>query len=608
MKLNKVVMVGLAAFALTLGACKKAEDPGQPVSRVSVTKPDSVLVVGDVVDLDDYINVEGGKGPKVYTATAARGSENLVEFGTGKDAHKFTILEEGAIKINVVAENLETKKTATFAVDAYSKIKAAFVSATDGIAYSYAFAQFEEDASGAEKFVGYYYHNEEYYYGRILNKGSWKIDEGLIRYEQTGNTYSFTTDGDFECSGYKILQRESDISRYSTNQLWFITAGDVTTKQDANGVEYLEISGDDNSTDGCPYSAPIYSSLASEVGFKFFNDYPEYIGQYYNIDIKVTSIDIYPNEDADGKITSLDFYMMTSEEGATPEVWGAYRLLPPEQSIVPFLEEERKTGAHEPAAIDPVEFGEALDAIAVAGNYTVNYLQWWSSGKDGQDVVDLSEDTADQKNVVYSWLENCYERDVQVDGEGRRGQMYTINDDWEAVDLVYDGGWAKYSSDPETYISFGQDYDSATGTYGPVTSETIEKATFDKVDAAYTLTALTSDSAAYVTDITGKEEGGNFISYSFANSQNTMDDLLATFFQQASVAGYTAHRFFTEAFSSGSAYDFLTGTITIFDDGDITLKAGFCWTTGAWYNVEITITKIGSTTLDLTGVPAPVAD
>ena len=138
MKIKKIVMVGLAAFSLGLSACTKP-DPGEPVKKIAVSKVTDAFIVGDTVDLDDYVNVEGGKGEKVYTATAAKGSETRVEFGTGKNAHKFTILEEGSIKINVVAENLETKKSANFSAKAYTKLKAAFMNATGNLGTVYGF-------------------------------------------------------------------------------------------------------------------------------------------------------------------------------------------------------------------------------------------------------------------------------------------------------------------------------------------------------------------------------------------------------------------------------------------------------------------------------------
>lgn len=551
MKIKKIVMVGLAAFSLGLSACTKP-DPGEPVKKIAVSKVTDAFIVGDTVDLDDYVNVEGGKGEKVYTATAAKGSETRVEFGTGKNAHKFTILEEGSIKINVVAENLETKKTATFTCEAYGELKATFLRLTKGLSYNYGFDAIEEDeTTGEEIVVEYIRHNKNYYYDTWMNADNqWvaKNSEGFIKYIESGKAYDFTAVGP-DCSNLVIGERDESFDYYFCNFPWLLTSKDVTSEVDANGESYLSISG----TKAAP-DADYWASLAEEFAYNSLAAYPAGYGYI------CSSVDIFLEEDASGN-QGLIFKVMAKEtKTAEPEVFGEYRFVAPEDAKVAVLEDEIKTGAHEPAAISTSELVTAWDLFQGADNYTVNFSQFWIDDDGNKvDLKAIAETITDDDELVSSLLslDNAYPEDyeevVYDKTIGRISTGYTANGEKSGAIK----GWADKEG---TLYDFSNAKDETTGEWGAVTAAPSSKTLANLNDLFFFGGYPSNLCLSYFDPMTRSEKSG-VVTWTYDNSSNNAawiePLLLQSEFHYNQNCG-----FLQQEDSYGYYYRFLTGSIS----------------------------------------------
>ena len=111
MKLNKLLLSSMLILTLGLGACNtKKPSPSEseqestsesqvdPVSRIKIEAP-STIVVGQPVDLDDYVTIEGGEGPKVFDVQIPATMTELVEV----EGHQLTALAEGTINVKIIA-------------------------------------------------------------------------------------------------------------------------------------------------------------------------------------------------------------------------------------------------------------------------------------------------------------------------------------------------------------------------------------------------------------------------------------------------------------------------------------------------------------------------
>lgn len=580
-------MVGLAALSLTLGACKQPTpvDPGEPVSKINLAKVTKPFIVGDTFDLDDFVTVVGGKGPKVYDVVAAKGYESRVEFGAGKDAHKVTVLEEGAIRLSITAKGAEdSEKTVTFNASAYSKLKAAFISMTDGLVYDYGFDCFEEDEDGKEVIVEYIRHNEYYYYDTWQSSKTatgWDV-EGFIKYQESGKAYQYTSDGDITCENFVIGERDETYDYYFCNFPWLLTVDDVSTEEDKDGVTFLRVSGSDPAPD-----ADYWDSLAEEFAYNSLSAYPKASGY------TCSSVDIYAEEGENGEIEGLIFNVM-AKKGKLEKLYSSYRFVEPKKAKVATLESEYKNGTHEPAPIAFTELETALDAFCGATNYTVEAKQYWVD--DDGEYVDInaiaaaSED-ADFKHIVELWPED-YEVSLNDKTIGRVSKQVTK----AGVETGNVAGWVQKD---------GKLYDVKTeeteGVYGQPTGSLSAKTLAEKL-GFFSFSGYTGAEMLATFDPMTRVEDEGAIAWTYDNNQYN-----ALFIEPFLVQGEFHYNqnagFFQQSDANGYYYRFVTGYLRVNADSSITFY-------GDWgfsdidYRIayEFTLKAPGTTTVDISGI------
>ena len=134
MKISKFTIAALLTMGLVVTGCvsKKTSNSGsqQPssssstsipavVTDIEITPVGRTLLVGDQINLDDYVNVVGGEGgPKAFNAAVRPGSEGLVTL----EGKTVTVVAEGTFKIDITAGT----ESNIFEATAMTALRAAF--------------------------------------------------------------------------------------------------------------------------------------------------------------------------------------------------------------------------------------------------------------------------------------------------------------------------------------------------------------------------------------------------------------------------------------------------------------------------------------------------
>jgi hypothetical protein len=228
----------------------QSESQIEPVSRIRISAPENV-VVGQEVNLDDYVTVEGGEGPKVYNVVVPEASADLVEV----EGHVFTALEEGEINLKIQAGEREAK----FGTVAMSALKAAFVEATGELSNTWAMLEAVSETQLGLAAV----HRPDYSY--FSDWGDNHEPGGFMKC-QNGLTYSYIIDATGVNADTAVM---SDFENYYCNFDFLLSAADfATVKNEETGEETLVMSGDVAGSwgiDSCPNKAAEFAYTLATV-------------------------------------------------------------------------------------------------------------------------------------------------------------------------------------------------------------------------------------------------------------------------------------------------------------------------------------------------------
>lgn len=373
MKLNKLLVSSALILVLGLGACntKKPDGPVEPssseqesqsesssesqvdpVSRIKIEAP-STIVVGQPVDLDDYVTIEGGEGPKVFDVQIPATMTELVEV----EGHQLTALAEGTINVKIIAGAREAK----FETDAMSALKAAFAEATAELSNVWAMDELYE----GQLYVGAV-HRADY-----SCFGVWDDDTnapgGFLK-AQNGKTYQYVLDDNFEnIEVDSAIQADFDL--YYCNSEWLLSPSDFETVTDEEGNESLVMSGDLPGTWG--------SSSAPNKAAEFAYTLAQALSSKYMFNgIIVTPFTIGEGEDA-VETFQFDLPIVKTDARETVLVTYSYVLnLDEEETEIDAVREYIDSGAF-PEALTFDEAQDKVSAIATGKIYTSTTTAYW---------------------------------------------------------------------------------------------------------------------------------------------------------------------------------------------------------------------------------------
>ena len=382
---NKKLLLASAALILTLGlaACNTGgkTDPSKedttseqesgstsqvdPVRLITVTAPDTVIV-GQQFDLDDYVVVDGGEGPKVFDVTVPAASAELVQV----EGHKVTALAEGEFSLQITAGN----ERAAFRSTAMSALKAAFAEATAELGNTWGLYELYE----GQLYLGAVHRPD---YTCFPGWGDNNEAGGFLK-AQNGNTYSYTLDDNME-----VVTAEPEImskfENYYCNYEWALSASDFNTvevEDEEGNVSYkLEMSGDIPGSWGSSY----FSNKIAEFAYT--------LAQSLNAKYTFSKLTVLPYTLGEGEEAVETFqFDLDIVAVATPETVVAtysYVLEPDNEALEVEAVRTYIDEGNFPEALAFDEIPTSIATFADAKAYTVNIEGYFYNPTTG-DAID----------------------------------------------------------------------------------------------------------------------------------------------------------------------------------------------------------------------------
>lgn len=361
---------------LTLTACgntnsssqgSSSSQTGEFIPGLSVSEFNGIAVVGDVIDLDQYIKYDGGNN---YDAELVNASKDLAVL----DGHKLTVKKEGTISVKVSKGD----ENGRFTFDAVSQLKKQFDEDLKTADKKFFLDEIEMSQTGMVTTGNGLVHNDNYFalYTGTIENGQYtsRYYEGLLKTKST-NTYWFNMDnlnGDNfvvkpgKQSQFELYYAAASLNTYlATSSFKTVTETDETT---GNTVEYLSCTDVTAITEFHQYYLLMYSATAMK-------DRLAAGGVNLISEELVLTLDEYTLEDNTTQkfwtVMDLITYQ-NAEDGKTyVEPWSANLIdLREESCSVKVVDDYLESGA-EPEALKCDEMFTKINEIATAKNYTL---------------------------------------------------------------------------------------------------------------------------------------------------------------------------------------------------------------------------------------------
>lgn len=348
------------------------------VSRIVVTTPDDDPVVGEIIDLDDYVTVVGGEGEKVYTAVVTTPDTASVT------DHILTILAEGEVSVTISSGT----KTSKFSVTAVSALLSKYIDYTGAIGNNFAV-----EALGVDEITGGlvgtdegWVHSDDYWaYSTEMYSDTAGANqyEGILR-AGTGDSYWFTSDDRLGTNLEVEAGKASDPSAYYLGQSYLdISTSLSTVYDDETGEE---------------------SSLYTDSFGNFVKIACGYDLSSYDIVMTFEFADVtrVGETEASEELVMVWYYRASSDEEYSID--SIYAIETAEEDYtMPEVESYIDAGTT-PEAMTLGEFTTAADAIVVAKNYTMES----SIGYAYSDGTALTDEEADAIGFIPNQTATTY--------------------------------------------------------------------------------------------------------------------------------------------------------------------------------------------------------
>lgn len=388
MKISKLTIAALLTMSLVVTGCnsKKSKSSSDapssesssgsqvdPVTRIKVTSLTRALIVGEQINLDDYVSVVGGEGPKVFTVQLVSG-EGVVSL----EGKNLKALAEGSFALKIIAGTMD----ANFAGKVYSQLRADLESVLLQTPTGYAVQQYEYNNSGEMVISAgqLNIHHEDYYAGPSAVKndeGTAYVTGGMLK-AANGKTYEFAVD-DLEAGANLSVRPKilSDFSHWSTNiDVTFDISALQLQKDEETGEEYFTLAPDALPLDGGwsgifdnyidLYVAGLFDAQLSSV-ISYYSAYElEYLPLVFR------QIQLSETKTAFGVEASLysKKYSMALSVVAGYFIVGGE--VPDVTSVRAYID-----AGNFPDPIPFTEYGEKVNSAATAKNYQVTIQNGW---------------------------------------------------------------------------------------------------------------------------------------------------------------------------------------------------------------------------------------
>jgi len=554
---------------LTLTACNtntqnsSSQASGDFIPGLSVSEFDGVAVVGDVINLDQYIKYDGGNS---YDAELVASSKDLAEL----NGHNLTVKKEGTISVKVSKGDDDGR----FTFDAVSQLKKQLVEDLDKADKNFFLDELEFSQQGMSSTGNGMIHNDNYfafYSGDVENNQyTNRYYEGLLKTKST-NTYWFTMDnlnGDnFAVEPGKQSQFELYYAAASLNTYLAPSSFKTVSETDEatqTTVEYLSSTDTAMIAEFHQYFLSMYSAttIKDKLAASGFNLLSEEL---------ILTLDEYILGDNTRQsfwtVMDLITYQSASDGKTYAEPWSANLIdLREEASTVKAVEDYIESGA-EPEALKCDELFTKINEIATAKNYTLTVDSYFHNNQEKIDAPSGSEGLLPVLSVSSKVTEDA---------------IYNVETETGVCD-----GYMTVEGKQYTFTNL--DENGAKTETVKVTEDAAAKEKFTTIDVINDSTLM---NGANITQNV-EQNGVRYISSSLEGvasfGLNAMKlvplygESLATAYAQQ----FNENMLFIEIFNL---------SCTISSDSFV-ISLGATWETGVYYSLDLVFTNIGTTSV-----------
>ena len=573
----KKITISLAAL-ITIGSiasCSAKKEDSEPVDFINIVKPSEDILIGDVIDLDDYVTISGGYGEKVYDVTVQKGYEDVVSI----KGHKVTVLKEGTINLEITAGYpLDTNgMESRISWDSMSLLKSHWKDAIEELTDTYSLVGEDEDG----KYGAIHTANYNMFYG-------W---------------YHYTEDGELAPNG-KTIETSSDGTDYiSYNYGGYIVA--------SNGKCYEWVADNEDGSDMFVYPGPIDSyeyyfvNMDWSLEWKGCNTVTKNTGKevlQYKSDVSAKYSEYFDSAIEEMLYCATQLYTEWTKMEITENEDGTFNLVPyykyygktyhdieltlnvdPNTSVAfldKYIEDEKEP---EPYATN--EIWSFMDNLMESKSYTYEAKIGWYTTASGTKASECPSDLID-----YGW-DSILINDT-ITGYVNQTCQYAEFGSGEKSVLI--------EKDNKLYSA--SNYDEENESYSDTLIATLSEGGDSLEEFGATPKALLtgSDAAkAFVASSRGENNDVVTINYSGGN---------ATKFNEAItkmvIAGWPVYSFCAQGFEK-SAFDYFDGKVVIKEDA-LTVSMNLYYGENAYYLFTVTFKDLGQDKVPTLDISWPI--
>jgi hypothetical protein len=434
--------------------------PEKVANRVVISQPKGDVMVGQTINLDDYVEVIGENLDSDNDFSA----KVLTEETATLDGHNLTIIKEGEVSVEITANTVNAKK-GKFTIQALSTLKAAFKDKTQ-----FTTNYFVEDIIVEQNAAGGYdmylsgngiVHNSKYFaYPETDKNGNVTGYNGILE-AKSGKTYEFAC-ADLAGKNLEVLPGpQVPIGQYYLTQPFSLNYMDFETLYDEKTGEAVALVCTDNTaiSNYCMQTCGVYPP--SDYASILYKKYKDQLG-LSNVKLAAQELVaefLYTDEEATMEnailsIMVIGTYDFTYNTGKTEQeqVLFSYAALSadPAKYTMKGVEDYISSGA-EPAALKCDSLIEKLSQAATLRNYTQQTSYFWSTevGNQNKPTEDIGWGLPNA-TFVQAVTENTIFTQEQISETETAQHFYTVQDD-----QVYFGSNYDYDDEGNVVIQSG---------------------------------------------------------------------------------------------------------------------------------------------------------
>ncbi len=544
--------------ALTLSSCDNANTSSSESSvesfipGVYIAPFDKNVTVGDIIDLDDYVSVDGKKD---YDATVLTAETAIL------DGHKLTIVSEGTVRVKISKGD----EDGVFSCQAISALKAQLQKDTDTAGNNYFIEELELKNDGSLLSTGTgTLHNDNYFsiYSGDIENGQYtrRYYEGIVK-TQSGNTYWYTMD---DLAGTNLDVQPGKQAQFD---LYYLAAP-------LN--RYLNYSMFDTVTEGeqaalvCDDAASIQNFLNYDLSLYSGAQLAERGGFVDGVKFLSESLNLSYDEYQVGNTTEYHWTILDiiyfEYQGQTVYdfLFAGILNTNPEATKVKGLDDYIASG-EEPTPITATELSDKIGAIATADNYKLDIESYFTDGSNIIEAPSGSENTF----LTFSY-------DVFVD----KDTYFYVNNADNAK-----GGYT---------IKDGKTYGFTNLDDGGTVTDTIAATENANATSAFkTIESINDASLLNEVNVTANElnDAETMRVINFDN----LDEFGLNLFAMVPEYGSQLAQVYAQSVDNGSVINVFFDAIAIIQDNALVISLQCTWDTDVTYECDFTFTGFGTT-------------